>query len=162
MRLSITRCQLENCAGSRPARPLSCLPLLRVGHWGCRAPQTSPNQQLGRGVQRSRPRWNRPQREPSGQLEAVRANGTSQPRYDASDRRCDRSTWGSVMKATMRMACPQRGHSRGSTSKMRRNKSAQRRRASRRGTGTDAAYTVCCPSVPARRLMPRVRDAYQP
>jgi len=23
-------------------------------------------------------------------------------------------------------------------------------------------YTVCCPSVPARRLMPRVRDAYQP
>ncbi len=53
-----------------------------------RHPRTS---NPGRGVQQPRPRWNRPQREPSGQLEAVRANGTSQPRYDVSDRGCRRS-----------------------------------------------------------------------
>ena len=69
---------------------------------------------------------------------------------------------GSVMKVTRRMVSSQQGHSSGSTSKMRRNNSAHRRRASSSGMGTGAAYTVCCPSVPARRLMPRVRDAYQP
>ena len=71
-------------------------------------------------------------------------------------------TWGSVIKATMRMVCPQRGHSRGSTSKMRCNNSAQRWRASCSGTGdkpsglsdNDYAHIKRHPTIGATILQP--------
>ncbi len=72
-------------------------------------------------------------------------------------------TRGWVMKATMRISCPHRGHRSGSTSKIRRSNSAQRRRASGSEGGTDSASTAGgCSGAPALRRMPRVRLAYQP
>jgi hypothetical protein len=48
-------------------------------------------------------------------------------------------TGGQLTKATTRISCPHRGHSSGSTSKMRRSSSAHRRRTSRGGTTTGSA-----------------------
>ncbi|MFI5387721.1 MAG: hypothetical protein ACHQ50_16560, partial [Fimbriimonadales bacterium] len=75
-------------------------------------------------------------------------------------------TAGSVRKVMIRMAPPHCGQCSGSTSKIRRNSSAQRRRASWSGSGTGTANTTGGarpPSVPSvRRRIPRVRFAYQP
>ncbi len=68
---------------------------------------------------------------------------------------------GWVMKATMRISCPHRGHRSGSTSKIRRSRSAQRRRVSGSEGGTNSASTAGgCSWAPALRRMPRVRLAH--
>ncbi len=69
------------------------------------------------------------------------------------------------MKATMHISCAQREHRSGSTSKIRRSNSAQRRRASwsEGGTGsTSTADAKACRCVAVLRRMPQVRLAYQP
>ena len=59
------------------------------------------------------------------------------------------------MNATIRIAAPHWGHRSGSTSKICRNSSAQRRRASRNGSGTGLATVVGASAAPAVSQRPR-------
>ena len=210
MRLSITRCQLENCAGSRSARPPSCLPgcgsvrigisigppKVELGEWTVRGnlmwrstrcyrsdpgwiSSREPIALPGSGTARATSRHARTPAAPEPKdLEAVAQGlrrGGSAGRLPAPRRRsvAVRRRWVRirsitrcwVMKATMRISCPHRGHRSGSTSKIRRSSSAQRRRASGREGATGSTSTAdaeACPWVAVLRRMPRVRLAYQP